>query len=141
MHVTSWPSGDSTILEPILGRLRGLIPEVKTQTHILHLGTDGQIFPHVDNLDASGSWILGVSLGSPRVLRMEKACNKNESFDVLLPSGSVYVQRSYGSIIIYRPIPNLKWFIETLFALTIDTRSLKMRYFAEKYLQEVNVLA
>lgn len=30
----------------------------------------GAIGPHVDNVDASGSIIMGVSLGAPRVLRM-----------------------------------------------------------------------
>ncbi|KAI5124382.1 hypothetical protein M0805_008985 [Coniferiporia weirii] len=93
MHVTSWPTEDATSLYPILDRVKGLVPDVKTQTHILHLGSDGEIFPHVDNLDASGSWIVGVSLGSPRVLRIEKVDDSNDSFDVLLPSGSVYIQR------------------------------------------------
>lgn len=93
MHVNSWPSEDSAAVNPLLGRLKRLIPDVKTQTHILHLSTEGQIFPHVDNIDSSGRWILGVSLGSSRILRLEKSDDERKRFDVLLPSGSVYIQR------------------------------------------------
>jgi alkylated DNA repair protein alkB family protein 7 len=39
---------------------------------------------------ASGSWILGVSLGAERIMRME---GSEGMFDVLLPSGSVYLQK------------------------------------------------
>ncbi|EJD05782.1 uncharacterized protein FOMMEDRAFT_132228 [Fomitiporia mediterranea MF3/22] len=92
-HVRSWPSEDYPALDPLLNRLKDLLPDVKMQTHILHLSTEGQIFPHVDNLDASGSWILGVSLGAPRVLRLMKNDDESIFFDVLLPSGSVYIQR------------------------------------------------
>jgi len=63
------------------------------QTHLLHLASHGEILPHVDNVFASGSWILGVSLGAARILRMEHVEDENDCFDVLLPSGSVYVQR------------------------------------------------
>ena len=94
MHVTSWASEDVDELNPLLTRLKGLVPDVKMQTHILHLSSLGEISPHIDNLDASGSWILGVSLGFPRVLRLEKADSPSEFCDVLLPSGSIYVQRS-----------------------------------------------
>ena len=93
MHVSNWPDSDAPTIEPLLNRLRTVIPDVKTQIHLLQLGNDGEILPHVDNFEASGSWILGLSLGAPRVLRMEKADDENDTFDVLLPSGSVYVQR------------------------------------------------
>ena len=47
------------------------------------------------------SWILGVSLGDERVLRLE---NRNalleDSHEIALPSGSVYVQRRV-------PVPRL----------------------------------
>lgn len=46
------------------------------QTHLLHLSTNGAIAPHVDNVDASGSIIMGVSLGSPRVLRMVRRASR-----------------------------------------------------------------
>lgn len=75
----------------LFDKLRPLYPSQDIQMHLLHLATTGEIHPHVDNLEASGSWILGVSLGSPRFLRLEsEGC---EPFEVLLPSGSVYVQR------------------------------------------------
>ncbi|TDL27305.1 hypothetical protein BD410DRAFT_413717 [Rickenella mellea] len=89
-HVSSWNEEDWPTVSSILDRLKVIMPEGKTQTHLLHLGTDGDILPHIDNLEASGSWILGVSLGAERILRME---NENVTFDVLLPSGSVYLQR------------------------------------------------
>ena len=92
-HVTSWPVSCPNSIEKPLLRLRAFYPEEKTQTHIIHLSTEGEIFPHVDNVDASGTWILGVSLGSPRILRMEKIGDPEDIFDVLLPSGSIYIQR------------------------------------------------
>lgn len=48
--------------------------------------------PHVDNLQASGSWIAAVSLGGPRILRMEDKKNKHNRFELLLNSGSAYIQ-------------------------------------------------
>ena len=93
IHVSSWPTKDAPLVEPLLSRLKSLVPDVKTQTHLLQLGSDGEILPHIDNVEASGSWILGLSLGAPRVLRMENTADESDTFDVLLPSGSVYVQR------------------------------------------------
>jgi len=89
MHITSWPP-DVPGLTPLLDRLRALCPSPETQTHILHLASNGEILPHIDNPQASGTWILGVSLGAERIMRME---DTHDSFDVLLPSGSVYIQR------------------------------------------------
>lgn len=80
--------------------------------HALQLGTTGEILPHVDNLEASGGMdlvasvlelclltlsivgtILGISLGSPRVLRLQHASGSDDQhIDVLLESGSIYVQ-------------------------------------------------
>ncbi|KAF8495394.1 hypothetical protein JB92DRAFT_2747830 [Gautieria morchelliformis] len=91
--VTSWP--DHPSLESVLLRLRGLLPTTLQggiQTHLLHLASNGHILPHVDNIEASGSWIAAVSLGGERVLRMENEVDKEKSFEILLPSGSVYVQ-------------------------------------------------
>ncbi|KAI0748305.1 hypothetical protein C8Q80DRAFT_731064 [Daedaleopsis nitida] len=50
MHVTSWPEDVPEVI-PLLERLRGIHPKQDTQTHILHLASDGQIFPHVDNVE------------------------------------------------------------------------------------------
>lgn len=94
MHLTSWPQDDSVELAPILRRLDALIPKVETQTHLLHLSERGEILPHRDNIDASGSWILGVSLGALRVLRMERRDDPDDVFEVLLKPGSVYIQKS-----------------------------------------------
>ncbi|KAL0947417.1 hypothetical protein HGRIS_013529 [Hohenbuehelia grisea] len=94
-HVTSWPDNIDT-LPPILERLKTLYPSQDIQTHVLHLASSGVIHPHVDNLSASGSWILGVSLGSERILRLERqvhGCDQ-EVYDILLPSGSIYIQKS-----------------------------------------------
>jgi alkylated DNA repair protein alkB homolog 7 len=93
MHVTSWPESDVPGLPPLIERLQKLCPTPDTQTHILHLASNGEILPHVDNLQASGNWILGVSLGAERIMRMESTDGSDDSFDVLLPSGSVYLQR------------------------------------------------
>jgi alkylated DNA repair protein alkB family protein 7 len=93
MHVTSWPESETPGLSLVLDRLHSLCPTQPTQTHLLHLASHGEIFPHVDNVNASGSWILGVSLGTPRIMRMEALEDPHAIFDVLLPSGSVYLQR------------------------------------------------
>lgn len=69
---------------------------LQTTTHALHLSPTGRIDPHVDNVDASGSVIIGVSLGAERILRLERKGAENESgagWEVLLKSGSVYVQK------------------------------------------------
>ncbi|KAI9065095.1 hypothetical protein FKP32DRAFT_1590852 [Trametes sanguinea] len=92
MHVTSWPD-DIPELPPLLERLRQVHPDQDTQTHILHLASNGEILPHVDNIEASGTWILGVSLGDERVLRLENPSTPEERYEISLPSGSVYMQR------------------------------------------------
>ncbi|KAH8090958.1 hypothetical protein HD553DRAFT_21475 [Filobasidium floriforme] len=69
---------------------------LQTTTHALHLSPTGRIDPHVDNVDASGSVIIGVSLGAERVLRLERNGAESEGRDgweVLLKSGSVYIQK------------------------------------------------
>ncbi|KAI0050903.1 hypothetical protein FA95DRAFT_1580977 [Auriscalpium vulgare] len=96
MHVSSWDEAESPTLSAALERLRSMFPtKHDTQTHLLHLASDGEILPHVDNVGASGSWILGVSLGAARVLRLEFMAEDTPAkpFEILLPSGSVYIQR------------------------------------------------
>lgn len=99
MRVSNWDDEKSPILQSALGRLEALYPNAaSTQTHLLHLASNGEIYPHIDNVGASGSWILGVSLGSERTLRMESVEEDTNgipryAFDVSLPSGSVYIQK------------------------------------------------
>ncbi|KAJ1307420.1 hypothetical protein OPQ81_001522 [Rhizoctonia solani] len=88
MTVSSWPDSSPLDLSRILLRLYELVDPGNTptnpglttppniQTHILHLASTGVILPHVDNVEASGSVIA-----------------EDTSFDVLLESGSVYIQR------------------------------------------------
>lgn len=70
--------------------------------HLLHLSSTGRIFPHVDNLEAFGRTIVGVSLGGgERVMRFKRTSENGEDtsnegpdeFEVLVPSGSAYVQQ------------------------------------------------
>ena len=98
MHLSNWGEDYTPLVEPLLRRLRSLVPDVKIQTHLLHLGSLGVIHPHIDNIEASGEWILGVSLGAERVMRMESVADPDDHFEISLPSGSVYVQR-YGTVI------------------------------------------
>lgn len=94
MRLASWPESELRGLTPVLDRLRALYPSKNTQSHLLHLASSGEILPHIDNISASGNWILGVSLGATRVLRMESpSVTESESLDIPLPSGSVYLQR------------------------------------------------
>lgn len=93
MHVSAWPE-DQPRLSELLNRLRLFHSEEPIQYHLLHLASDGEIHPHVDHLEAFGSWIVGVSLGSHRILRLEKEIlDRKFVYDVILPSGSVYVQK------------------------------------------------
>ncbi|KAF8894474.1 hypothetical protein BD779DRAFT_1434806 [Infundibulicybe gibba] len=93
MHLAGWPTADFDGLTGVLHRLHSLCPTSNTQTHLLHLASDGEILPHIDNVSASGSWIMGVSLGAERLLRLE-SIDKTDSFEVLLTPGSIYLQRS-----------------------------------------------
>ncbi|EPQ58381.1 hypothetical protein GLOTRDRAFT_57321 [Gloeophyllum trabeum ATCC 11539] len=90
-HLTAWPEHELQGLTPVLKRLYDLTPTRDVQTHLLHLASDGEIRPHVDNVTASGNWILGVSLGADRILRLE-SMDESDNYDVLLPSGSLYIQ-------------------------------------------------
>ncbi|KAI6150914.1 hypothetical protein BKA82DRAFT_4121461 [Pisolithus tinctorius] len=93
MHLSSWGESQTLDLSRVLNRLHTLYPSENTQTHILHLASEGEILPHIDNIFSSGRWILAVSLGAARVLRMEENTLTPKKFDVLLTSGSVYLQR------------------------------------------------
>lgn len=65
-------------------------------THVLHLAPDGHILPHVDNPEASGSVIVGASLGDQRVMELlppEDGPGSVKRIRVHIPPGSVYIQR------------------------------------------------
>lgn len=54
----------------------------------------------MDNVDASGTVIIGVSLGAERILRLEEASQEerqtnivHKGWDVLLKTGSLYLQK------------------------------------------------
>ena len=94
IHLSSWPLDDFRGLEAAVKRLHSLCPTKDIQTHLLHLASYGDILPHVDNISASGTWIIGVSLGDERVLKMTEVVGEEKEFYVALPSGSVYLQRS-----------------------------------------------
>jgi alkylated DNA repair protein alkB family protein 7 len=94
MHISSWPESQVHGLTSVLDRLRALYPSPDIQTHLLHLSSSGEILPHTDNVYASGVWIMGVSLGATRMLRMASTnIAAPKMFDIMLPSGSVYLQR------------------------------------------------
>lgn len=97
--ITKHPPAQPRARLELFERLYALLPEHKgitgvipkgTYTHALHLAPEGKIDAHVDNLEASGSCIIGASLGGERILRLEK---EGAGWEVLLPSGSVYVQQ------------------------------------------------
>lgn len=68
--------------------------------HLLHLSSRGAIYPHVDNLEAFGRTIAGVSLGGERVMRFKQVSDVGEGmerdgpseFEVLVKPGSAYIQ-------------------------------------------------
>ncbi|WRT65939.1 uncharacterized protein IL334_002890 [Kwoniella shivajii] len=111
--LSSLPPSSPPSLNSILSRLYALLPNLPVNdtdpdsgvlppkgslTHLLHLAPEGEILAHVDNLEASGSVICGVSLGASRTLRLEKKEKDGEDkgsqgWDVRLDNGSVYLQR------------------------------------------------
>lgn len=124
MTVSSWPDSSAPELSRILLRLYDLVDPKNTppnpgfitppniQTHVLHLASTGVILPHVDNVEASGSIIAGVSLGDTRILRLTQstASPADASLDVLLESGSVYIQRDDVRYKWKHEIPNIAEF-------------------------------
>ncbi|EKM82799.1 hypothetical protein AGABI1DRAFT_53280 [Agaricus bisporus var. burnettii JB137-S8] len=91
MHLASWPEEQFEGLSNVIKRLRTLCPSQNIQTHLLHLAARGYILPHIDNVNSSGNWILGVSLGNERVLQLDPPGDAS-SVQLSLPSGSVYIQ-------------------------------------------------
>lgn len=75
--------------------------------HLLHLsGSEGRILPHVDNAEAFGQTIVGISLGSERVMKFKRTSTSNsaskedvpvhqgpDEFQVLMKPGDAYIQR------------------------------------------------
>ena len=100
--LSSLPPSPSAALTSFLTRIYSLLPGLSvhpeslppqgTSTHLLHLAPKGSILPHVDNLEASGSVILGLSLGAERTMRLKKKAGEG-GWEIRLPSGSVYLQR------------------------------------------------
>ncbi|GAA5861762.1 hypothetical protein JCM1840_005256 [Sporobolomyces johnsonii] len=90
---SSSPSAPSQASSP-------LSPPPHLIMHLLHLSSTGSIQPHVDNLDAFGRTIVGVSLGGERIMRFKQVTDTPEGtaqgpaeFEVLVESGSAYVQQ------------------------------------------------
>jgi alkylated DNA repair protein alkB family protein 7 len=109
MIMSSLPSSPSAAhVESLLNRSLDLMPNnprieagstipPSVVIHLLHLGSEGEILGHVDNLESSGGTIMGICLGADRILRLKKTGAGDdgtvEGWDVLLPGGSVYIQR------------------------------------------------
>ena len=77
-------------------QIRGENLPSDTITHLLHLAPSGKILGHVDNLDASGSVIMGICLGSDRILRLSRKTADGTGivgWDILLRNGTVYLQK------------------------------------------------
>ncbi|BGP44056.1 hypothetical protein JCM10449v2_008113 [Rhodotorula kratochvilovae] len=90
------PSSSSTAAPPAS-------PPSHLIMHLLHLSSTGAIYPHVDNLEAFGRTIAGVSLGGERVMRFKQVSEPGEGmprdgpeeFEVLLESGSAEPLRTH----------------------------------------------
>lgn len=115
MWASAPPLPDAEQLEAALAKIYSLLPPPATAPseipprsppshlilHLLHLASDGAIYPHVDNLEAFGRTIVGVSLGGERVMRFKRSSESESEtgdpgpteFEVLLEPGSAYIQR------------------------------------------------
>jgi len=98
----STPATSNESSSPPTASSSSLDPPPHLIMHLLHLSSSGRIFPHVDNLEAFGRTIVGVSLGGgERVMRFKRTSENGEptseegpdEFEVLVPSGSAYVQQ------------------------------------------------
>ena len=96
------PLGSYPDMPALLNRAFALLPGQPTMQgdtlppetipHLLHLAPSGRILPHVDNLEASGKVIMGICLGSDRILRLQKP-GGGDGWEVLLQNGTVYLQK------------------------------------------------
>ncbi len=93
---TLLPTND---LEPgvqsVLQRVyRQFAPETRfLPVHLLELASGtGEILPHVDNVEESGSFVAGLCLGSDAIVRFSSADGTGH-VDALLPKGCFYAQR------------------------------------------------
>ena len=77
-------------LKEIKGRVNDfMMGKDMLPVHILELRHDGQILPHIDNKDYSGSIISGLSLQRDSILTLS---DSSESETILLPRRSLYRQ-------------------------------------------------
>ncbi|KAG8933313.1 hypothetical protein FRC01_009963 [Tulasnella sp. 417] len=109
-HVSTWPESARTLLAKVGALMPGSPSLPSVQTHALHLASNGEILSHVDNVEASGKTILGISLGAARVLRLQpkESGSSDECIDILLESGSVYVQTGFVRYNFAHSVP-LEW--------------------------------
>jgi alkylated DNA repair protein alkB family protein 7 len=88
--ITALPPTADAELARILSRLYALVPglSVSADASPAHLPPEGSS-THALHLAPEGT-IVGASLGAARILRLDR---DGAGFDVLLPSGSVYMQK------------------------------------------------
>ena len=84
--LTQFPTLVNIMRTRISGQMMGkyILP-----VHILELRHDGEILPHIDNINYSGSIIAGLSLQQDSVLTLS---NAEESESIILPRRSFYRQ-------------------------------------------------
>lgn len=68
-------------------------------------------------------------MGSERILRMESTTNATDSFDVLLPSGSIYIQRFVAISTNPQSVTQQMIIPGAMFDLVINTPSYEMEHF------------
>ncbi|EGG05335.1 uncharacterized protein MELLADRAFT_88005 [Melampsora larici-populina 98AG31] len=100
------------LIRPLLDRLLALRPRPSSIVgHILHLGPNGQIAPHLDNPCDSGPISLSLGLGGPKVMHLladEKG--KDVAYKILLEPGSVYLHRDSVRYRLCHAFPHLDEF-------------------------------
>ncbi|RKP36597.1 hypothetical protein BJ085DRAFT_10613, partial [Dimargaris cristalligena] len=90
------PNGpDNQVVAPILQRAWDLLPAETPwlPAHILDLHASGAILAHVDNVDFSGGFVMGICLLSPTVMRF---CHQEQPecyVNAYLPPKCLYIQR------------------------------------------------
>ena len=85
---TAWSEESQSVLERIVKQLpkREYMPTV----HVIDLAPDGFIRPHIDSIKFSGDIVAGLSLLSPRTMRLQR---DNEVIEELLGQRSLYVMQ------------------------------------------------
>jgi len=88
--ISKWGKKES---QEVAQRVMRLFPNLEfLPVHLLDLQADGHIKPHLDHLKYSGGIIIGVSLLSDAIMRLESEKEKDLKAEIVIKARSLYIQ-------------------------------------------------